>query len=203
MRSDKPPRLAAALLRCLAPAEEALAGDLQEEFPAGRSRGWYWRQVIGAIAIEAWRNLRDQKLVALGAVAMALVIYYALAFSVSEIGNDMNRVVTPHVPLWMLEYGVYQVITGVALTLVAYWTIGALIMGLSRHHGTVALLALLTFIVLFEFPRWTLLALFSMPEDQIARFVIIDTTMMMAKIAGIVMGGMAFPHHTQIVGERS
>jgi hypothetical protein len=31
--------------------DEGLAGDLLEEFCAGRSEGWYWRQVVSAIAI--------------------------------------------------------------------------------------------------------------------------------------------------------
>jgi hypothetical protein len=37
--------------------DEALAGDLLEQFRAGRSAGWYRRQVIGAIAMEWARGL--------------------------------------------------------------------------------------------------------------------------------------------------
>jgi hypothetical protein len=36
-------------------SDDALAGDLLEEFGAGRSRGWYWRQVSGAIAAGIFR----------------------------------------------------------------------------------------------------------------------------------------------------
>jgi hypothetical protein len=53
MTSSSPPRLATWMLLHLMPHErdEALAGDLFESFRAGRSSGWYWRQVLVAIAI--------------------------------------------------------------------------------------------------------------------------------------------------------
>ena len=45
------PRLANLILDLLAPHNEALRGDLEEEFAAGRDRAWYWRQVIAAIGV--------------------------------------------------------------------------------------------------------------------------------------------------------
>ena len=55
MNSAKPPRLAAWLLEHYGPElnYEALAGDLNEAFQQGRSKGWYWRQVLAAIG---WRK---------------------------------------------------------------------------------------------------------------------------------------------------
>jgi hypothetical protein len=41
---------------------EALSGDLLEEFQHGRSAGWYWRQVVSAIGIEAFRKSRNYTL---------------------------------------------------------------------------------------------------------------------------------------------
>ena len=46
----RPPRLASVLLEQFAPGNEALHGDLDEEFSRGRSSAWYWRQVIATIA---------------------------------------------------------------------------------------------------------------------------------------------------------
>jgi hypothetical protein len=56
MNSAKPPRLAAWILQHFGPElnQEALAGDLSEAFQQGRSKGWYWRQVLAAIR---WRRL--------------------------------------------------------------------------------------------------------------------------------------------------
>jgi hypothetical protein len=56
MNSAKPPRLAAWLLEEFGPKvnQEALTGDLNEAFQQGRSKAWYWRQVLAAIR---WRRL--------------------------------------------------------------------------------------------------------------------------------------------------
>jgi hypothetical protein len=50
-----PPRLAVWLLKHFGPEsnQEALTGDLQEAFSLGKSKTWYWRQVLRAIA---WRG---------------------------------------------------------------------------------------------------------------------------------------------------
>jgi hypothetical protein len=53
MRRKQPPVAANWLLNHLTPGErnEALAGDLLEEFQDGRSIGWYWSQVLFAVAL--------------------------------------------------------------------------------------------------------------------------------------------------------
>jgi hypothetical protein len=53
------PWVATALFDWLAPGQEALAGDLLEAYHAGRSRAWYWRQTIIAIAITTGRDARE------------------------------------------------------------------------------------------------------------------------------------------------
>lgn len=55
----QPPRAALRLLRwCLSDrAFDAIAGDLQEEFAAGRSTGWYWRFALRSIAVHAMAAL--------------------------------------------------------------------------------------------------------------------------------------------------
>lgn len=58
MRPSQPPKPAAWLPRHLAPENDALAGDLAEEFTCGRSSLWHWRQVAAAIAVSFARGLR-------------------------------------------------------------------------------------------------------------------------------------------------
>jgi len=59
MNPRNPPVLANGLLRRLHYFEynEALAGDLEEEFTNGRSRRWYWRQALQVIGRGMRRNL--------------------------------------------------------------------------------------------------------------------------------------------------
>jgi hypothetical protein len=41
--------------------DEALGGDLLEQFRGGRSGGWYWRQVLAACAVSWVRSLRTRR----------------------------------------------------------------------------------------------------------------------------------------------
>ena len=63
MNRIAPPTLAGWMLAHLVPGEsnDPLAGDLREEFCAGRSAAWYWRQVLSAIAIRCVRELRTRR----------------------------------------------------------------------------------------------------------------------------------------------
>ena len=196
MNSNMPPRLATALLRRLAPGEEALTGDLQEDYGSGRSPGWYWWQVGAAIALTAWRDLQHQKIAALGAIVVAVSVYLALAISGAEIVNDISRALTPHVPRWTLDYFVYQTCVGILWILIASWAIGVLTMALNRSHGTVALIALLLYVTLVEYPRWTLLPWLSRPEGLAVGIIITQTAATMVKIVGLVAGSLAFPPHS-------
>lgn len=59
MHRKEPPPLATWTLEHLASGErdEALAGDLLEHFRAGRTDGWYWRQVLGACLLSWSKSL--------------------------------------------------------------------------------------------------------------------------------------------------
>ena len=60
MKSSHPPALASWLLEHLVPEgkNEILAGDLLEEFGQRGSAAWYWRQVLAAIIVGFFRELR-------------------------------------------------------------------------------------------------------------------------------------------------
>ena len=57
MRSIDPPPFASWLLRRLACDNEALTGDLWEEYRRGRSGAWYWRQTLMAIMVGRSREI--------------------------------------------------------------------------------------------------------------------------------------------------
>ena len=60
MRSSRPPVLATWLVEHLIPGDrnEALAGDLLEQFSEGRSAAWYWREALVAIAVGFSKEVR-------------------------------------------------------------------------------------------------------------------------------------------------
>lgn len=63
MTPMRPPSLATWLLEHLAPGprNEALAGDLLEEFSTGRSAAWYWRQTLAVFALACSRQLLNNR----------------------------------------------------------------------------------------------------------------------------------------------
>jgi hypothetical protein len=69
MKASRPPVLASWLLKHLVP-NEILAGDLLEEF-GERGSGWYWRQVLAAIIVGFFEELRGRW----RAVLFALVFF--------------------------------------------------------------------------------------------------------------------------------
>jgi hypothetical protein len=63
MTPMRPPSLATWMLNHLIPGprNEALAGDLLEEFSAGRPATWYWRQTLAVFALACSRQLLNNR----------------------------------------------------------------------------------------------------------------------------------------------
>ncbi len=76
----RPPRLARLLLDWLAPGNDALRGDLDEEFAAGRGTAWYWRQVFSAIAHEGTLTIRARAVAGAENVVTGLITIILLGF---------------------------------------------------------------------------------------------------------------------------
>jgi hypothetical protein len=78
---NKPPTLAMTMLMRLAPSDGPLVGDLIEEYAAGRSRWWFWRQTVAAIVTGAIRAVRRQPVRTVGALTTGwavLLLLFAL-----------------------------------------------------------------------------------------------------------------------------
>ena len=78
-----PPRLARLLLDWLAPGNEALRGDLDEEYAAGRGSRWYWQQVMAVLAHEGTLRIRGRAIHRIenfvtGFITLTLVAFYAV-----------------------------------------------------------------------------------------------------------------------------
>jgi hypothetical protein len=82
VKPANPPALATKLLESLIAerTSEALLGDLIEQYRGGRSRAWYWRQVLHALVIGSGREDRRQKLQAVSAVIVGCVTALPLCY---------------------------------------------------------------------------------------------------------------------------
>jgi hypothetical protein len=76
VKSLRPPMVATWLLEHFLSDfhNRSLIGDLIEHYTQGRSSAWYWRQVLIAIAVGCWRDIRTHKLLAVRALAVGYQI---------------------------------------------------------------------------------------------------------------------------------
>jgi hypothetical protein len=155
----------ARLLQRLIPTQDhtALIGDLHEERQRGRSILWYVWQILAAIVVGSWRDIRAHRLLTLGAMGIgtaALAVYFfggAPLFNLAErrlydgvlVGNHwIYWRPRPYSPSWMLTHG-FALVWFFGGFLFGGWAIGRL----HRAHG-------ITFVLVFSvFVQVLLLAL--------------------------------------------
>jgi hypothetical protein len=111
---------------------EAISGDLLEELRAGRSTGWYWRQVLLAIGIRVWVAARQY----------ALPLIFSAGWSIlyplwRSIGRDrlIQELIhaTPH--RWVAHAWPYSTMLDLAggiLPVIAFIWLGLLVYLISR-----------------------------------------------------------------------
>ncbi len=101
------PALPTWLLLRFGPPDESFVGDLAEEYTAGRSRAWYWRQVISAIALLSMREIgahpmRAGMAVAAGWATMLLVFAFGdrVAGNLAAWAFDWDRQIAYETGVW-------------------------------------------------------------------------------------------------------
>jgi hypothetical protein len=114
--TSHPPRVATWLLRTLGsgPDIEALLGDLSEAYLAGRSRGWFWWQVLIAIPITFTDAIRAHPFL----IARALGLGWLALTSVSYVAPRVIGLIlfVGDVEFAKLDVPAYAVIAGVRTT---------------------------------------------------------------------------------------
>jgi hypothetical protein len=65
------------------PRWESFIGDLLEQHLEGKSRAWYWRQVILGIVAAAAEDLSAHKVLALRGLLLGMSLYFVLSFPVT------------------------------------------------------------------------------------------------------------------------
>lgn len=111
----RPPRLASFLLQRLAPGNEALQGDLEEEFSCGRSSAWYWRQVTAAIALQGPLAVRARGLVAAENFLTGIITLMMIGFYAVFVVNVTEWLLRPEgVVLWSRMPNALGALNGVA-----------------------------------------------------------------------------------------
>lgn len=94
MNHRNPPRVASWLLTRLSDCDEALAGDMIEEYRRGRSRLWYWRQTGIAVFRTTVADVRSHPLLALRAFVLMVVCVLCFQYCLLPLFDFLARSLT-------------------------------------------------------------------------------------------------------------
>lgn len=230
--TSHPPRVAAWLLRTLGsgPEIEPLLGDLSEAYLAGRSRMWFWWQVLIAIPITfvdtvrahpfliaralgvGWLALRCANYAARKVIAFIDLVGYLewsrINVPVYRIVEGVTQTTTVPYTTWSYLYGpaLFTVVAPFATAAIASWLV-------ARMHPGVRTAAVLTFTAMLAL-FWVHAHLRALtaslePDPDIYRPAAWWITLtwfrwapLFAELTGCVLGGLLFTHRARRRRER-
>jgi hypothetical protein len=149
MTPRQPPRFAGRLLKRLVPAQDhdALLGDLFEEYQRGRSNVWYCLQILVAIVVGSWKDVRTHALVAARASITGLIAQMVLLAAFSALPNVLTGAGFMWGGRWigLPWYWHWPYAPSLDMVMMAVWIaghvmIGWLIVRLHRGHGVTMVL---------------------------------------------------------------
>jgi peptidoglycan/LPS O-acetylase OafA/YrhL len=125
MKASRPPVIATWLLDRFgaSPQIETIAGDLLEQYQQGRSRLWYWREVITAILMGAWSEFRQHSLLMLRAVAMGWLLIFLWGRAVAPIEISFLVQYFSDAPLGPLQLSLLTLLIEGPLAVAAGWIV--------------------------------------------------------------------------------
>ena len=115
MTEEQPPALATWLLKRAARGNEALVGDLLEEYRRGRSAVWYWRQVLTTVVVGRSKPT---------ALALGVVAVYAIGSYVSIPGANASMLALLERQAVGAPFQLFSVVFGGQLTGVTIFALG-------------------------------------------------------------------------------
>jgi hypothetical protein len=196
MNSPQPPRLASFLLQRLGPHNEPLVGDLLEERANGRSRTWYWRQVLIAVISGAMTSLQRDKWLALRAVALAIGIQALIGMLVEPVWEHWLSAQIMEVTQRMWGRAATTSSLQWAHTLLwfpASVCVGWLLATLHREERGAVILAVVAFAILFGVPQLVTLISNSLEHQRFLHQLAVHVVGMTTYVGGVLWGGVISP----------
>ena len=219
MSSKQPPRIATWMLKHFGsgPDNDALLGDLAEQYPQKDSAMWYWRQAMKAIPVSFFQEIQGHKRIAARALLTGWVMWilggisiFPLAFLGTNVGYDFE----PRYPIgtawsfmWMPVLGqvglarpFYLMFTAFAnaLPLIVGAMCGWLVARFHRNQQTAVVLLFAGSILLMDLLLFGPL-IFTV-EPPVAYFLVGPLAAnVAASVLGILLGGGLLGNKSKIV----
>ena len=201
MSATDPPKLATFLMERLAGCGPNLLGDLQEEYFAGRSRWWDWREALHVVAWSLVVGVRNQPIRFLRAIAAFVIANNLAGLAVGALALELVR----DTPGWF--YSRYQVYTLVWIAL-SFPIVATATWSMAKLHAEVRVPA--TFVVVglmllnivlkdIELQRlWE-----NMPEPRFVPYFLRHVLGILVWIAAVLVGGTLVPVQSRGTASRS
>ena len=216
MRSNQPPAVATWLLKQFgcSPQNEAILGDLIEQYRNGRQRLWYWRQIVTAIAVSSLREVWRQKTRTLAALSTGWIIF---AFYRSPLDRHLFQSISLQInfasmqyqipPSWWVYYGMYFLLLSF-LTAIMGLIVGAfsgwIIAKFQPSHRVPIVLMFVAclggywlFSLLFSIMKSGLVGVGIVPGHEIRSLLFLPFSLLpwVASVVGILGGGGLLEEH--------
>ena len=192
MTVRRAPPLALRLLQN-AGCDEPFIGDLLEEHAAGRSRLWFWRQTVLALAAALLCQTREHPILLLRALTMAVVIKSALFFVAAAVLRGSTDLFEPVIPLWMYMQLQLYLVTGMLLgfgaSMVGAWIV-AMLHGPVRVPATLFLFVLAAALAVADPEVHRLWA--NLPEQRFIPYFALRVGRHLMVAAGTLIGGPCY-----------
>lgn len=194
MRSSQPPAGATWLLErfTFGHRNDALIGDLIEEYGNGRSGAWYWRQGLTAIAVAFCQEIRAHKVLAVRAVATGwavLYVYQSFVFScVDRILLYLGQILPPAIQ-YKVPYAFVWWIVWLSVRAASGWIVARL----HRGHQTAMVLLFSASVLLWKLRMLPLiyhLALDAVGDSSFLHYLPSQLASMILPPVSILAGGL-------------
>ncbi len=192
MTKKRTPRLAILLLQN-ASCDDTFIGDLLEEHE-WRSRSWFWRQTVFALAVAFLRQSREHPILLLRALTTAWVINTALFFVSSAVltgTTDLLKAVTPlRIYMQFQLYAVTWILLGFAASMVTAWIV-AMLHQSARVPATLVIFVLAAAGALADPEVHRLWS--NLPEQRFIPYFVVAVGSHAMVAAGTLVGGVLLP----------
>jgi hypothetical protein len=191
----KPPIVAAWLLHRFVRQNEALTGDLLEEYRVGRSVGWYWRQVLIAIVVGTVNVIREHKVITVRAILLGWAVSYCFAYLIALPLYKFYAVVLrdfglPTAGPWWQHYYLLPV---AAISCIGSALSGWLVARFHRRQDASMVLVFLASLAIWSLPEFLRLIGDSIGNPRYLPYLLTQTINFGITAISILLGGLWVP----------
>jgi hypothetical protein len=171
------PRLAVWLLARLGddPRLDSLTGDLIEEYQRRGSTAWLWRQVVVALLVESFRQVRDHKLLTVRAIVTPFAYGWLFPFVIELVYDP---------PVFRFPWFTF-------VNIAYAGSMGAVVAVLHRRHQLAMLLAAAVSILVMEAPELARRSMNALDHPRLVPYFVYQLQSMSVWTVSMLLGGLA------------